>query len=286
MSSCFKSVLPKTKVVVDEAELETRFGKPFFGFYNISVEDKTKLGVVQKHLPKLQAATREKGGVWLVLPQALLRKEGRSLLDDFDIYYSDRATGRTVLVYGSPQALEHVPPHPSANIGTHIVLIAEETGRAPGQEALVLVTVEHDGRGGEMMSLPGGHLDMSDAGITSGLLREVAEEVGQPELLTKFRERLGVAAIRFVPNFKRLGGTFVGQDVWFLFSCVVPKAVLDKYCERRKVNCEVKTVQLERLNSIQAGWLTPEIRSAINEGGSMRYIDTTYNGIPAQLFRV
>eukprot|EP00928_Gymnodinium_smaydae_P089184 TRINITY_DN73184_c0_g1_i1.p1 TRINITY_DN73184_c0_g1~~TRINITY_DN73184_c0_g1_i1.p1 ORF type:complete len:295 (+),score=31.87 TRINITY_DN73184_c0_g1_i1:52-885(+) len=271
---------------VDEAELEKQFGKPVFGFYNISAEDSARLGAVQKHLAALKSATREKGGVWLVLPQALLRKEGRDLLEDFEIYYSDRATGRVILVHGSEEALKRVPPNPSANIGTHLVLIADESGRAADQQAMVLVTVEHDGKGGTITSLPGGHLEMSDKGISSGLLREVAEEVGQPELVDEFRERLGVTAVRFVPHFKRLGGTFTGQDVWFMFSCVVPKAVLDQYCEKHKANSEVKRTQLARLDSIQAGWLTQEIRAAINEGGSMRYVDTTYNGIPAQLFRL
>eukprot|EP00928_Gymnodinium_smaydae_P097879 TRINITY_DN8972_c0_g1_i1.p1 TRINITY_DN8972_c0_g1~~TRINITY_DN8972_c0_g1_i1.p1 ORF type:complete len:305 (-),score=34.72 TRINITY_DN8972_c0_g1_i1:222-1085(-) len=286
MFSCFTGVFGQGGTpVVNEAELEKHFGKPFYGFYNIRVEDKARLRVVQKHVAMLKAATRQKGGVWLVLPQTMLRTEACFLLKDFEIYYADRATGRVVLVLGSPNALQRVPPNPSANIGTHIVLIAEESHRAAGQEALVLVTIEHDGKGGTMVSLPGGHLEMSDGGISSGLLREVAEEVGQPELLSQFRQRLGVAAIRFVPNFKRLGGTFTSQDVWFMFACVVPKAVLDQYCAKHQANSEVKRAQLARLDSIQAGWLTPEIRAAINQEGTMTYIDTTYNGIPAQLFR-
>jgi len=237
---------------------------PVFNFYNIIINKqntiKSSFDIELDTLVKKVKSTKK--GIWLKIDESIYQKIDVKLLQliqkEFTFYYND--TNEKYLIFVATK-LKTYPPAPNTNIGTHLMIMTPDNN--------ILTTIEDDGKGNTIVSLPGGHIDLDDNGIVNALHRQFGEEVTKNIKINK--KNLKLVTIRQVPLFPRLGSLFKNQDVWFLYKLELSKADCNKIIKNFEKNEEVKTLELMTLDELKTkvGWLTKDIVDALqNSNGS------------------
>jgi len=132
-------------------------------------------------------------------------------------------------------------------------------------------SIEDDGKGGTIVSLPGGHMDLEDNGIINSLNRKFGEEVVKDIKINK--SKLKLVTIRQVPSFSRLGDLFKNQDVWFLYKLELSKSDCNKIINSFEINEEVKTLKLMNLEELSSkvDWLSKDIIQALHNSTTTNF---------------
>jgi len=249
--------------------METINGKqvqPVFNFYNVVInkENNIKDNLCNElaHLAKKVKATKK--GIWLKIEESIYQKIDINLLQllqkEFKFYYND--TNDKYLIFVCTK-LKSYPPAPNTNIGSHLMIMTPDNN--------ILTTIEDDGKGGTIVSLPGGHMDLEDNGIINSLNRKFGEEVVKDIKINK--SKLKLVTIRQVPSFSRLGDLFKNQDVWFLYKLELSKSDCNKIINSFEINEEVKTLKLMNLEELSSkvDWLSKDIIQALHNSTTTNF---------------
>lgn len=252
---------------------------PIFNFYNILIDNAID-GNFIKDLSKLVKKVKaNKQGIWLKIKEETYKKINLELLQliqkEFNFYYNDINDNYIIF---SCTKLTNYPPAPNTNIGTHLMIMTPDNK--------VLTTIEDDGKGGEKISLPGGHIDLNDNGVQNALIREFGEEITKSIKINK--NKLKLVTVRQISEFPRLGNMFKNQDIWFLFKLELSNNDCNKIIKKYKKNQEVKEIELMEINTIakKVSWLSKDLINAINNDSNINIhnSDNAYNGIPGLFF--
>jgi 8-oxo-dGTP pyrophosphatase MutT (NUDIX family) len=127
----------------------------------------------------------------------------------------------------------------------------------------ILTTIEDDGKGNDIISIPGGHIDLGENGIQNAMIREFGEEITKSIKINE--SKLKIVTIRQVPLFPRLGNIYKNQDIWFLYTLELSKSDCNKIISNYKKNGEAKSLQLINLEALtkKVGWLSKDIFTAL-----------------------
>ena len=249
---------------------------PVFNFYTIIITKNTKNINTDRFFLDLEGLTKKvkstKKGIWLKIDGSIYKKLEIKLLQllqkEYTFYYNN--THENTLIFVATK-LTSYPPAPNTNIGTHLMIMTPENQ--------VLITVEDDGKGNDVISIPGGHIDLNDNSIQDAMLREFGEEVSKNIKINK--NQLKLATLRQIPQFPRLGNLYKNQDIWFLYTLELSKNDCNKIIHSYKKNNEVKSVRLIDLETLskKVGWLSKDICTALknNSNINIHYSNNAYN---------
>lgn len=236
---------------------------PIFNFYNIMINKdnniKPNFDKELETLSKKVKSTRK--GIWLKIEESIYQNLDVKLLQllqkEFKFYYND--TNDKYLIFVCTK-LKNYPPAPNTNIGTHLMITTPDNN--------ILTTIEDDGKGKTIVSLPGGHIDLEDNGIVNALIRQFGEEIVKNIKINK--NKLKLVTIRQVPSFARLGNLYKNQDLWFLYKLELSKTDCNKIINNFKSNQEVKTLKLMKLEELtsKVDWLTKDIIDALQNSSN------------------
>jgi len=238
--------------------------EPIFNFYTIIIKSSKTINdnfinELEKLIKKVKTTNK---GIWLSLPELLYKKIDIKLLlllqKEFTFYYNDIMNNNLIFI---ATKLKTYPPAPNTNIGTHLMITTKDNS--------ILTTIENDGKTNTKISLPGGHIDLSDNGIEKALIREFGEEITKNININK--NQLKLLTIRHIPMFPRLGNIYKNQDIWFLYKLELSKNDINKIIKNFKINNEVKSLKLVNIDilSENVNWLTKDIIKAIKENNNI-----------------
>ena len=175
---------------------------PVFNFYTISINKNTKDINKDNFFIELTALTKKikstKKGIWLRIDENVYKKLDVQLLQllqkEYTFYYND--TNEKNLIFVATK-LKTYPPAPNTNIGTHLMIMTPDNQ--------VLTTIEDDGRGNDIISLVGGHVDLNDNGIHNSIhnaiIRNIGEETTKSIKINK--SKIQLVTLRQIPSFPR-----------------------------------------------------------------------------------
>jgi len=224
-----------------------------FGFYNILIDDNTLLD--DKFIKDIKEIFK-KGGIWLIIPENLYKKCNINIIElirkEFTFYYNDLAGKKLIFVKSKNQSY---PPAPNANIGTHVIIMSSDNN--------VLVTMEKNENNDSKISIPGGHMDLTDDGIENTLIREFGEEITKKIKINK--NDLQLVLVRFIPDFPRLGHLYKNKDIWFLYKLVLSEKKIKEIILNYKKNNEVSGVKLLSIDELSksVNWMTNDVVQAL-----------------------
>ena len=235
---------------------------PVFNFYNIVISKDTKDINKDHFFNELEALTKKvkssKKGIWLKIEETIYKKLDIKLLQllqkEYTFYYND--TNENSLIFVATK-LKTYPPAPNTNIGTHLMIMTPDKK--------ILTTIEDDGKGNDIISIPGGHIDLgdSDNGIQNAMIREFGEEITTSIKINK--NKLKLVTLRQVPLFPRLGNMYKNQDIWFLYQIELSKSDCNKIISSYKQNGKAKSLELMDLETLskKVNWLSKDIFTAL-----------------------
>jgi hypothetical protein len=236
---------------------------PVYNYYIIVIDKQNS--IKSNFDNELEALVKKvkssKKGIWLKIEESIYQKIDIKLLQllqkEFTFYYNDKNDKCLIFV---ATKLKNYPPSPNTNIGTHLMIMTPDNN--------ILTTIEDDGNGNTIVSLPGGHIDLDDNGIINALHRQFGEEVTKNIKINK--KNLKLVTIRQVPLFPRLGNLYKNQDIWFLYKLELSKADCNKIIKNFEKNEEVKTLELMTLDELKTkvSWLSKDIVSALESSAS------------------
>jgi hypothetical protein len=236
---------------------------PVFNFYTIVITKNNKDVNKDNFSLELETLTKKvkstKKGIWLKIDETIYKKLDIKLLQllqkEYTFYYND--TNENNLIFVATK-LKTYPPAPNTNIGTHFMIMTPDNQ--------ILTTIEDDGKGNDIISIPGGQIDVNDNdnGIEQAIMREFGEEITKSIKINK--SKLKLVTLRQVPLFPRLGNMYKNQDIWFLYTLELSKSDCNKIITHYKQsNGGAKSLQLMNLETLskKVGWLSKDIFTAL-----------------------
>ena len=240
---------------------------PVYNFYTIIITKTTKDINSDKFCDELLALTKKikstRKGIWLKIDEPVYKKLDIKLLQllqkEYTFYYNDNNEHSLIFVASK---LKTYPPAPNTNIGTHLMIMTPDNQ--------ILTTIEDNGKGDNIISMPGGYINLDDEnGIINALIREFGEEVSKNIKLNK--SKLKLITIRHVPLFPRLGNIYKNQDIWFLYKLELSLAdctkIINSASANNTKNEDVKSLQLMDITTIskKVKWLSKDIINALHK---------------------
>ena len=252
---------------------------PIFNFYTIiitkNIKDINGDSFFREFLDLTKKVKNNKKGIWLKISESIYKKLDIKLLqllqNEYSFYYND--TNENNLIFVATK-LKTYPPAPNTNIGTHLMIMTPDNQ--------LLTTVEDDGKGNDIISIPGGSINLgdSDNGIENAIIREFGEEITKSIKINK--NKLKLVTLRQVPLFPRLGNMYKNQDIWFLYRLELSKNDCNKIISNYKQsNGGAKSLQLMNLETLskKVNWLSKDILVALkcNCDVKIHHSENAYN---------
>ena len=257
--------------------------KPVFNFYTINITKNTQNVNEITFLKELLALTKKvkstNKGIWFKIDDTIYKNLHAKFLQllqkEYTFYYNDINENNLIFVATN---LKSYPPAPNTNIGTHLMIMTSDNQ--------ILTTIEDDGEGNDIISLPGGHLDLGENGIENMMIREFGAEITKSIKINK--SKLKLVTVRQIPLFPRLGNMYKNQDIWFLYKLELSKSDCNKIISSYKQNGDAKSLELIDLLTLskKVSWLSKDIYNALKCNCDVKIHPTknAYNNIEGYFY--